>query len=88
MDDAIEEVIKHWPTEWHSPFNLAIGTSKAVEKKKKEVAKQKVQQLAKKRKKDAKEKACIEEELPTKEHAERQEHGFERSQKPPSPQME
>lgn len=48
--NVIQEVIKQWPTYWHSPSNLGVGASKGtwspMEKKKEEEVKQMVQRLA------------------------------------------
>lgn len=63
MDDATQEVIKRWSADWHSLFDLAAGSST----EKKEAAKQVVQKLAEKRRKEAEEKARLE-----KEHAAKQ----------------
>ena len=35
-NDAILEVLKRWPTDWHSPSDLTVETSKSMEKQKKE----------------------------------------------------
>jgi len=65
-NDVIQEVIKHWPTDLHSPSNLAMGTSKSTENKKKDVEKQVVQQLAEKRRNEVEEKAQLEKECVAK----------------------
>ena len=54
IDDAIQEVIKCWSAYWHSPSDLAIGTSKGAGssmEKKKEATKQAVHHLVKKKRK-------------------------------------
>lgn len=30
MEDGIQEVIKHWPADWHSPSDVVAGTNKGV----------------------------------------------------------
>lgn len=42
IDDAIAEVIKRWPTKWHSASNVAVGTNMSTEKQKMESVKWKV----------------------------------------------
>ena len=38
-DNAIEEVIKRWLADYHSPSDLIVGTRKSMEKKKKDTTK-------------------------------------------------
>lgn len=60
-NDGIQETIKPWLSNWHTPSDLAVGTSKSMEDEKKDTTTQKVQ-LAEKCRKEAEEKAGVEEE--------------------------
>lgn len=88
IEDAIQEVIKHWLIDWHTPYDLASGTNKSVDKKKKEATKQKVQELDEKRRKEVEEKVRVEAEHVVKQQAEQEEHDSERSGKSPFLQIE
>ncbi len=55
--EFIDGVLDRWPAEWCSTTNLAMGGSKSSTQRKKEEAKLKMTQLAKKRKKETANKA-------------------------------
>jgi len=57
MYNAIDAVLDHWPTEWHTTSDLAMGASKSTMQCKRDKAKLNMAQLAKKRKKEAAHKA-------------------------------
>lgn len=59
-NDAIDAVLDKWSTEWHTPTNLAVGGRRSTTQKKKDEAKLKMVQLVKKWKKEAVEKAKVE----------------------------
>ena len=58
-DDVVDAVLDHWPTEWCTIVYLVVGGSKLAVQCKKEKAKLKMMQLAKKRKKEAANKAHV-----------------------------
>lgn len=58
--DAIDAVLDRWPVEWCTISSLAVVGSKSAAQKKKEEAKLKMTQLAKKRKKEVLGKAQVE----------------------------
>lgn len=55
--DAIDVVLDRWPAEWRTTTYLVVRGSNSTTQKNKEEAKLKVTQLAKKRKKEATDKA-------------------------------
>ena len=72
----MQEVIVRCPAEWHTPLDLDVGTSKGTRslavQKRKEAAKQVVENLAAQRKKEAAKKARMEKERTSKEHAKKE----------------
>jgi len=56
-DDTIDVVLDQWLAEWHTTTDLVMGRSKPLVQKKEEEANLKMAQLAKKRKKEATDKA-------------------------------
>lgn len=59
-DDAIDAVLDRWLGEWHTTSYLVMGASKTSAQCKKVEAKLKMVKLAKKRKKEATNKAQVE----------------------------
>ena len=55
-DEAIMVVLHYWLAEWCMASNLTAGSSKSTAKRKKEYVRLNMEQLAKKRKKEAKDK--------------------------------
>ena len=76
MDDAITVVLESWQIEWRTTLDLSSGSSKYAVKKNKEVAKLKMEQLAERWRKQAKDKAKA--ERATKKQAEGEEEEEER----------
>ena len=75
-ETEVQEVVVSWPTEWRAPSKVDVGKSTGARistaQKRKEVAKKVARTLAEQRKKEAVEKALIEQEHATEEQTEKE----------------
>ena len=85
MDDAIIAILESWPADWRTVSYFSAWSSKSIAKWKKEEARLKMEQLAKKRRKDAKDKDKAERVAKTQVKGEEEEddHDSNRNYKSP-----
>lgn len=90
MDDEIGVVLEHWLVEWCTTSDLAAGSSKFTAQCKKEQAKLKKAQLAKKRKKEVSDKVQAEHDVSqqTEKQTGEIEHGYDKGTSFPLPKTE
>lgn len=85
MDDAIVAVMEGWPAKWCRTLDLSTGSSRSTTKQKKEETRLNMEQLVKRRWKEAEEKSNAKHAEKKQEKEEDEERDFDRCQKSPSP---